>query len=185
MAKQINAGVGGVKKVSKAYAGVGGVVKQIKKGVAGVGGVVKEFYTAELVLYDNGTTNYTFKLGTLEDGYVKSTSGGFVQITSKVNLSDYKKCKIIFKNYGSSTSYPNGIVYLKTDEVSLDIDIHDGFHRTNDADEDGYITCTIDISEIASTLTSVTPKLYFTRWKTDWLTNDVLSYIPVYKWWFE
>ncbi len=48
MAKQINAGIGGVvKKVKKVPFSIGGVVKEAKKGVCGIGGVVKTFYTSE------------------------------------------------------------------------------------------------------------------------------------------
>ena len=76
MAKQINVGVGGVKRTSKVRAGVGGVVKTITKGVAGVGGVVKEFYGGEKIFEDDYDYEYV-GLSTY-NGYlnVKPNMGG-------------------------------------------------------------------------------------------------------------
>ena len=58
---QVNIGVGGVKKASKIYTGVGGVVKEIKSGKCGVGGVVKEFYASAYGFYNYGSNNVNFK----------------------------------------------------------------------------------------------------------------------------
>ena len=72
MAKQINVSVGGVvKKVKEVPLGIGGVVKKAKSGKCGVGGVVKTFFESNLVLYDNGETDYTWEGATNSSGYLQ------------------------------------------------------------------------------------------------------------------
>lgn len=77
MAKQINVGVGGVKKASKVYTSVGGIVRQIKKGVCSVSGFVKEFFAGNMI-YENGSEGYTLlTANTRSDGlgcYLKKES---------------------------------------------------------------------------------------------------------------
>lgn len=63
MAKQISVGVGGVKRVAEAYTSVDGYVRRIRRGVGGVDGAVREFFTGELVLYEQGTVHVPFYFG--------------------------------------------------------------------------------------------------------------------------
>lgn len=150
---QVNVGVGGVKKVSKLYAGVGGVVKQIKKGLCGVGGVVKEFFTSELVLSSSNFTSISYGSVTSSYLYIKSGSNSGVadfRTSSTISMSSISKLEITARDkvnyvafympyfvFGSTTMSPSS-----------------GYIRLNPATSDTILTYTFSSTDISNYATN-------------------------------
>lgn len=191
MAVGTNRGVGNVaRKVKKQYRGVGNVARQIKKEWRGVANVARQVFSSGLIIFDNGVTEYTFKQGSVNSGGLIYAYGDGcpVQTNEKVDLSKFTKCCVTFSEINTpsaSAKYINGIAYFAPNGVVSNNQIHAGFHRLNDRDSNGRITCSIDISEIASTLTNVSVGLKFTAWDSNWLNSSDLSSLHIYKIWLE
>lgn len=165
MAKQINAGVGGVvKKVSKVPISIGGVVKEVKKGVCGIGGVVKEFFNSEYVVYDRGTEYLEVAASssagtTFYDEYISvALTETLRQITlrtsddsstnlslSRLDLSNYRTMGVIIScsNFSSSSTYPYPLVRFSYDKSYDDA----GYSTTRPNTESKTVPDTIGVEE--------------------------------------
>ena len=198
MAKQINVSVGGVvKKVKEVPLGIGGVVKKAKSGKCGVGGVVKTFFESNLVLYDNGETDYTWEGATNSSGYLQigttfnpGSSGYGCYISTQIDISNYSKLRVTLVDPSDSVStYKNGIMYL------FDVDTKQGTFGIAEKgwtrSPDSTITLTMPISD--SDLDSGEYErptfqfgLAFRKFDSEWLDGRSFVNQPkIQKIWFE
>ena len=188
MAKQISPCIGGVvKKVKKVPVCIGGVVKEAKKGVGGVGGVVREFFTAELVLYDNGATNYTWSSNANDNGSVLQPGVNTFYITESIDISNYTKCGITFTDSTVSTNtYCNANVRFYDKNYSSSFTIVDSGYTRNPG---GTVTKMFDLNEddklSKCDTTSVRPAWLFQLWEDDWYGNNDYWNGRISKIWFE
>lgn len=121
---QVNAGVGGVKKASKIYAGVGGVVKEIKSGKCGVNGAVKTFYDSEILLYQGGGTSGSN--GAAYNGAVVGSDYLTLEYSFPAGSLQDKNLVITFGNIDFDYYYAAGIYFDVTGTGAQDFYLKNG-----------------------------------------------------------
>lgn len=193
MGRSIYEGIGGVaRKGKQPYVGVGGVARKIKEGFIGIGGIARKFFSKEIVLYDNGVTNYTWGGNVTNSNNVLSPTGKFY-ISESINISGCTKLGMTFIDSTTSstaTSTQNANLRLYNYNFSSTEDLFDtGFTRS----AGNTITKLFDLDTDVSgndgdindhDLTNFRPAFLFMIWNSSWLSSTSWKG-KVQKIWFE
>lgn len=187
-------GIGGVaRQVANMYEGIGGVARQIVKGWEGIGGVAREFYSGELVLYDNGTTNYTWSGSCTLNASSMSVNGSSFYINQSIDISKYTKLGVTFiddTKPESSFSYANGNLCLYDRSYSTSINLFDtGYDRKAGQTITKLFDLDTDVSGNDGNiedfdLTTFQPMFLFMIWNSSWF-GGASFYGTILRIWFE
>lgn len=183
------------RKVIKEWRGVGNVARNIKAEWRGVDGVARKVFQSELVLYDNGVSNF----GLLRGGSgvtigadcitITSTQVGFY-FSTPIDLTKFTHINIDFTDgTGNTVTYPNGCWYLTDRNHST------GFSTSAKFDEEGYARSAstrmtsswnyqnADHPNNIVNMANVVLAIHVLAWKSDWLTSGTVNNLKIHKIW--
>lgn len=199
MAKQISTGIGGVtKKVKKIPIGVGGVTKEAKKGVCGVGGVVKTCYESNIVLFENGVTDYSWTNATTSGNYFiigkeyrypsAANDGYCAYLSEKLDLSPYSKLRVEIIDSSQAISMSNKYGYLSLYDKGYDSYSFGTAHISWVRTPGGTFNLTMDLTNLEGNydIRNFQICLGFSYYNAEWYYGGQFSDMPkITKMWFE